>query len=156
SLRPLNPYAASKAAAESLCYQWSQTKPFEVVIARPFNHIGPGQDARFAVASFARQVARIRRGIAAPVIETGNLDVTRDMTDVRDVIGAYLALLESGLNGEIYNIGSGRETRLGDVLDALVSLAGVKAAVVVDPARVRTDEQRRALADTRKLARDTQ
>jgi GDP-4-dehydro-6-deoxy-D-mannose reductase len=154
-LRPRNPYAVSKAAAEALCYQWSQTSAFDVVTARPFNHVGPGQDARFAVASFARQVALIRDGPATRSIVTGNLDVTRDLTDVRDVVLAYFALLESGVNGHTYNVGSGRETSMSDVLAMLIRIAGVDVDVRQDPARMRADEQRRAVADVGKIHRDT-
>jgi GDP-4-dehydro-6-deoxy-D-mannose reductase len=154
-LRPRNPYAVSKVAAEALCYQWSQTERFEIVVARSFNHIGPGQDTRFAVASFASQIAAIRAHLAPPHITTGDLGVTRDLTDVRDVVRAYLALLARGHSGEAYNVGSGRETRLADVLDQLIELAGVEVEKRIDPARLRSDEQRRARADVRKIARDT-
>lgn len=154
-LRPRSPYAVSKVAAEALCCQWSQTERLDAVIARSFNQIGPGQDVRFAAASFARQVARIREGLAPPRIETGDLGVTRDLTDVRDVVHAYFALLEKGRRGEMYNVGSGRETRLSDVLDALLRTAGVTAKIVVHPERLRKGEQRRAAADVRKIERDT-
>ncbi|HSC98899.1 MAG TPA: GDP-mannose 4,6-dehydratase [Casimicrobiaceae bacterium] len=154
-LRPRNPYAVSKVAAEALCYQWSQTESFEIVLARSFNHIGPGQDRRFALASFAEQVARIGAGLAPPRIMTGDLSVTRDLTDVRDVVRAYFALLERGRSGEAYNVGSGKETRLADVLAMLTELAGLHVETVVDPARLRADEQRRAMADVRKIAADT-
>jgi GDP-4-dehydro-6-deoxy-D-mannose reductase len=151
-LRPRNPYAVSKVAAESLCYQWSQSAAFDVIVARPFNHVGRGQDPRFAVASFARQVALIRAGRALPSIATGNLDVTRDLTDVRDVVRAYFALLESGMSGNAYNVGSGRETSMADVLAMLIRIAGVDADVHQDPARMRADEQRRAAADVCKIS----
>jgi len=154
-LRPRSPYAVSKVAAESLCFQWAQTERLDVVLARSFNHIGPGQDVRFAVASFAQQLAEIRRGIRAPRIVTGNLDVTRDLTDVRDVVRAYVSLLETGRTGEVYNVGSGRETRIADVLGMLAAQAGVTPEIVTDPVRVRSDEQRRAAADVRKIAAET-
>jgi GDP-4-dehydro-6-deoxy-D-mannose reductase len=154
-LRPRNPYAVSKVAAEALCYQWSQTAQMDIVIARPFNHIGRGQDTRFAVAAFASQVARIAAGGAEPRIVTGDLSVTRDFTDVRDVINAYFALLAGGRRGEAYNIGSGRETRLSQVLESLLSLAGVRASVETDPVRLRADEHRRVVADVRKIRDDT-
>lgn len=154
-LRPRSPYAVSKAAAEALCYQWSQGGSFEIVLARPFNQIGPGQDARFAVAAFAGQVARIRAGKAPPLLEVGDLDVTRDLTDVRDVVHAYLRLLDAGGNGTVYNVASGRETRIRDALETLLELAGVHANVVVDPARLRPGEQRRAVADVTLIERDT-
>lgn len=154
-LRPRSPYAVSKTAAEALCYQWAQTEPFGIVVARPFNHIGPRQASRFATASFARQLARIRLGLQAPRIATGNLDVTRDLTDVRDVVCAYLALLDHGRDGDIYNIGSGREALMRDVLHQMIAMTGIDVEVVVDPGRVRNDEQRRAVADVRKIERDT-
>lgn len=154
-LRPRSPYAVSKVAAEALCYQWSQTERLDVVIARAFNHIGPGQDERFATASFAQQVVRIREGLAPPRIETGDVEVTRDITDVRDVVRAYFALLDRGGGGEVYNVGSGRETRVGDVLAGLLEAAKVEATVMMDAKRVRQGEQRRARADIRKIQRDT-
>ena len=154
-LRPRSPYAVAKVAAEALCYQWSQTENIDVVIARPFNHIGPGQDERFVIASFARQIARMLAGTAAPKLRCGDLTVTRDFTDVRDVTDAYLALLRSGRTGEAYNIGSGREVRVGDVLDMLIKIAGIEVETSVDPATLRAGEQRRMVADVSKIAEDT-
>ena len=154
-LRPRNPYAVSKIAAEALCYPWGQTEHLDVVIARPFNHVGPGQDVRFAIAAFARQVSEVASRQTEAQIVTGNLDVTRDFTDVRDVVDAYFALIERGVRGEIYNIGSGREMCVRDVLEALLGMAGVTATITVDPTRVRADEQRRMVADVKKIERDT-
>lgn len=153
-LRPRNPYAVSKTAAEALCYQWSQTEGVDVVVARPFNHIGPGQDQRFAIASFCHQVASIEAGKAPAILRTGNLDVTRDFTDVRDVLRAYYALLERGRTGEAYNVASGREVRLGDALDALLAMSGVDAKLEIDDRRKRSSEQRRVVADIAKIRRD--
>jgi GDP-4-dehydro-6-deoxy-D-mannose reductase len=154
-LRPRNPYAVSKVAAEALCYQWSQTNDLDAVIARPFNHIGPGQDARFVVPSLCRQIARIRDKLAPPVIHAGNVDVTRDFTGVDDVLRAYFCLLVDGAAGEAYNVASGRETRVRDLIDQMLSIAGVEASVQVDAGRVRAFEQRRVVADISKIARHT-
>ena len=154
-LKPLSPYAVSKVAAEALCYQWARTNELDVVMTRSFNHLGPGQDVRFAIPSFAKQIVAIRRGLDQPRIVTGDLDVTRDLTDVRDVVLAYLALLDRGAAGEVYNVGSGRETCLRDVLDQLLLLAGIEAEIVTDSTRMRAGEQRRAMADVRKIAADT-
>lgn len=151
ALHPRNPYAVSKAAAEALAYQWSQTEGLDVVLARPFNHIGPGQDERFAVASFARQVAEVSLGRRAAHIEVGDIDATRDFCDVRDVVRAYLALLQQGETGHVYNVGSGRETRLRDILEHLIRLGGVQARIVPDPQRLRPAEQRRMCADVRRI-----
>ena len=154
-LRPRNPYAVSKVAAEALCYQWSQTSGFEIVMVRPFNHIGPGQSPRFVLSDFARQVMEIRMGRRASVLQVGDIDVTRDFTDVRDVVRAYGLLLERGRNGEVYNVCSGREYRIRDLLQQLIALAGVAAAIEQDPARLRRAEQRRMVASFAALHRDT-
>ena len=150
-LRPRNPYAVSKVAGEALCYQWSQTGAFEIVLARPFNSIGPGQGMRFAISDFARQIVEAARGRRPPRLETGDLDVTRDFTDVRDVIGAYLALVDRGVNGEVYNVCSGREHVLRDLVEQMATLAGVTLELVAVPARMRPGEQRRMVGDATKL-----
>ena len=154
-LRPRSPYAVSKAAAEALCYQWSQSEAFAIVMTRSFNHIGPGQSERFVVSDFARQVVEISKRIRPALIRTGDIDVTRDFTDVRDVVEAYLLLLEQGRRGEVYNVCSGSEQSIRDVLTRLLQLAGVEAAVEQDPLRLRRAEQRRICGSPRKLERDT-
>jgi GDP-4-dehydro-6-deoxy-D-mannose reductase len=140
---PRNPYATSKVAGEELCRQWARTRPLDVVIARPFNHTGAGQRPDFALPAFAREIAAIKLGRQAPRVLTGDLDVTRDFLDVRDVIAAYLALLAGGATGETYNVCSGREVHLGEALGMLTRMAGVRAEIVTDPARLRPAEQRR-------------
>ena len=154
-LHPRNPYAVSKVAAEALCYQWSQTSGFEIVMARPFNHIGPGQNPRFAITDFARQITEIRLGRRSPVLQVGDIDVTRDFTDVRDVERAYALLLEKGRNGGTYNVCSGREHSIRELLQRLIALAGVDARIEQDPARLRPAEQRRMVASFETLHRDT-
>jgi GDP-4-dehydro-6-deoxy-D-mannose reductase len=154
-LKPRNPYAVSKVAAEALCYQWSQSEGVDLVMTRSFNHIGPGQSDRFVVADFARQVIEIRNGRRDPVIRTGDIDVTRDFTDVRDVVRAYLLLLDQGRSGEAYNVCSESERSVRDVLSRLLELAAVNARVEQDPSRLRRNEQRRMCGSNRKLRRDT-
>jgi GDP-4-dehydro-6-deoxy-D-mannose reductase len=150
-LRPRSPYAVSKVAAEALCYQWSQTQNFRIVLTRPFNQIGPGQDVRFAIADFAHQIVQIRRGQRPPFLTTGDLDVTRDFTDVRDAVRAYRMLLERGQNGEIYNLCSGEGRSLRSLLELLLNIAGVHADLRVDPARIRPAEQRRVIGNPGKI-----
>jgi GDP-4-dehydro-6-deoxy-D-mannose reductase len=148
---PRNPYAVSKLAAEALCAQWAATEDMRIVIARPFNHIGPGQSERLAIAGFARQVAEIKRGIRPPTLDVGELDATRDFTDVRDVIAAYFALLERGQSGERYNVCSGVERTIRSMLDRLIAIAQVTVEIKVDPSRIRGAEQRRAVGDATKI-----
>lgn len=155
ALRPRNPYAVSKAAAEALCFQWSQTGPFEVIVARPFNHIGAGQSPSFAISDFARQIAEIAAARRAPVLNVGNIDVTRDFTDVADVLHAYELLLAQGRNGEIYNVCSGSERTVRSLLERLLELSGVQAEIVNDPARFRPADQPRVCGSHEKLSQHT-
>ena len=148
---PRNPYAVSKIAAEVLCYQWAVTEGMRIVIARPFNHIGPGQSEHFAIPVFARQIAEIRKGLRAPVVEVGDIDVTRDFTDVRDIVHAYFALIERGSSGERYNVCSGVERTVRSLVETLIELAGVEVEIRRDPALMRPAEQRRAVGDASKL-----
>lgn len=154
-LRPRSPYAVSKAAAEALCFQWSQTGPFEVIMARPFNHIGVGQATTFAISDFARQIAEIAAGKQAPVLNTGDIDVTRDFTDVGDVLHAYDLLLKKGHNGEVYNVCSGAERSVRSLIERLLELSGVKAEIVKDPSRFRPSEQPRVRGSHEKLTQHT-
>jgi GDP-4-dehydro-6-deoxy-D-mannose reductase len=151
---PRNPYAVSKVAAEELVLMWHRTFGLDAVIARPFNHIGPGQGAQFAVPSFAGQIVAIERG-AEPVLRTGDIDTTRDFTDVRDVVAAYNALLDGGRPGQRYVIGSGREYRMRTLIEMMCELAGVEVSLEQDPSRMRPADQRRMVADAALLKQHT-
>lgn len=150
--KPLSPYAVSKIAAEALCYQWSQTEKFDIVIARPFNHIGPCQTERFAIADFGKQIAAIKLGLAEPVMHVGDIDTTRDFTDVRDIVAAYQLLLQHGGNGETYNVCSGTERTIRSLIERMCQLAGVVVELRTDPARCRPSEQRRVVGSNKKLS----
>jgi GDP-4-dehydro-6-deoxy-D-mannose reductase len=133
---PVSPYAASKAAAELIGLQAWLGQGLEVVRARPFNHTGPGQRLDFVVPALARQVAAAVSG-GTRVLETGNLDARRDITDVRDVVRAYRELLESAHPGEVYNVCRGEAVSIEEVARGLLAVAGVDLDIVIDPARVR-------------------
>jgi len=148
---PRNPYAASKLAAEAICLEASRRSGFDVVIARPFNHIGPGQDTRFAVASFAAQIAAIAARNHSPTLAVGDLSVERDFTDVRDVIRAYFTLFERGHRGDIYNVCSGVSHRLELVLQQLIGASDTEIRIEVDESRLRSSEAPRLVGDNGKL-----
>jgi GDP-4-dehydro-6-deoxy-D-mannose reductase len=151
---PRNPYAASKLAAEELCLQWHRSFEFDVVIARPFNHIGPGQADYFVVPSAARQIKAIASG-ASTQLRMGNVDASRDFTDVRDIVRAYAALLSNGVAGGIYVVGNGVERTIRDLVDRMCELVGVQVDITEDPALFRPMEQRRMCANAARLNRDT-
>lgn len=153
--RPRNPYGVSKVAAELLCQQWSFAEPWRMMVARPFNHVGMGQKADFVIPAVARQLARIRHGLQDACIEVGDIDVTRDFLDVRDVLSAYFALLEKGRSGEVYNVCSGQEYRLRDLIGQMATLAGVELQIRQDPQKLRKAEQRRVRGSNAKLQRET-
>jgi GDP-4-dehydro-6-deoxy-D-mannose reductase len=148
---PRNPYAVSKVAAELLCLQWARAYGLRAVIARPFNHTGTGQRPEFAISGFARDAVAIARGLQPDRLLVGDLDVTRDYLDVRDVVDAYFRLLDRGEAGQIYNVCSGHEQRMGDVLQMVLDCAGVRADLVADPARMRPVEQRRMCGNNVKI-----
>lgn len=139
---PMNTYAATKAAADLALGAMAATG-LRVVRMRPFNHTGPGQSAAFVVPAFARQVARIAAGVQAPVLQVGALDPYRDFLDVRDVCAGYVAALahaDEWAPGAIFNLASGIPRRIGDILAALMVLAGVEAEVSTGTALLRRAE----------------
>jgi len=134
---PVSPYAVSKAAAEQIAAEYAATHGLDVLRARPFGHTGPGQTPRFVVPAFAQQVAAIEAGKAEPVLRVGNLEVTRDLSDVRDIVEGYCALLERGRAGAVYNLCRGEGVRLTDVVGMLAAMSRVTLTVEVDPTRLR-------------------
>lgn len=150
-LRPVSPYGASKAAAELAGLQMAEAGAVEVVVARSFNHTGPGQDARFVLPSMARQLVRMRSEGDEPVLHVGNLDVWRDFLDVRDVVRAYLRLMEEGENGGVYNVCSGVARSLRELVETLIRLSGTGARVSVDPDRFRPVDVPLLVGDAHKL-----
>ena len=149
-VRPRSPYAASKAGAELAAQETAARTGLRVMTARPFPHTGPGQDERFAIPSFARRL-KLARQLKTRVVTVGNLDVTRDLLDVRDVAAAYLALLERGRSGEVYNVSSGTGQSLRAVFDALAAIVGVSAIAETDAAYVRPADLQCLIGDSSKL-----
>jgi GDP-4-dehydro-6-deoxy-D-mannose reductase len=150
-LRPTTPYAVSKVGQDMMGFQYFAQHGLPVVRVRPFNHTGPGHDARFVVPSFARQLAEIEQGLREPVLHVGNLNVARDFTDARDMVRAYRLALVRGLAGDVYNLGRGRAVRIADTVDDLIGMSRVRVETRVDPALLRPSDIPRQEADTRKF-----
>jgi len=148
---PGSPYGLSKLAQEMTGAHAAVEQGLPVVLTRSFNHIGPRQDPSFFTSSVARQIARIEHGLAEPVLEVGNLEGRRDLTDVRDTVRAYEAIAERGVPGRIYNVCRGEAYRIGDILDALLSRSRVAIAVRPDPARYRPHDAPLVLGDRSRL-----
>ncbi|MBI4613926.1 MAG: GDP-mannose 4,6-dehydratase [Planctomycetes bacterium] len=153
---PLTLYAATKVAAEAIAQGFAMERKVQVVVVRPFNQIGPGQSPRFALPSFARQVARIERGLgdAEGTIEVGAIENRRDFCDVRDMARALILAMERGRPGEIYNVASGRPVRVGDLLERMLARSGVRARIVPRSSRLRPQDVPIMAGDASKAARE--
>jgi len=127
------PYTDSKLAMEELAGAYRSF----VLITRAFSHTGPGQSPAFAIPAFARQLARIARGLEPPEIMVGNLEARRDLLDVRDVVRAYRLLMAHGALGETYNVATGQPYVLREVLNRLRAFLPFPTEVLLDPARLR-------------------
>lgn len=152
--QPLNPYAASKLAAEAAFNEYfRQGQPG--VIVRPFNHIGAQQSADFVTASFARQIALIEAGQQEPVLKVGNLDACRDFLDVSDVCDAYMKLLQlSECHSDYprcFNICSGQPRQIRSILDEMLAMSSVDIQVTQDPARMRPSDIPTATGNTQAM-----
>lgn len=152
-LSPLSPYAATKAAAEIACSQ-SARGGLDVVIARAFNTEGPGRDERFALGSWAHQIARLEEA-GGGVLAVGDLSAERDITDVRDVCGAYTLLLHEAVEAGTYNVASGRGVPMSDVVELFISLARCPVEVEQRDDRVRPVEIPRMVGDASRLREAT-
>jgi len=150
-LRPTTPYAVSKVGQDVMGYQYFAQHELPVVRVRPFNHTGPGHDARFVIPSFARQLAQIEVGVRRPVLSVGDLNVSRDFTDVRDMVRAYRLALTLGVPGDVYNLGSGRSTRIADMVDELIGMSRVPTETRVDLALLRPSDIPRQEANIQKF-----
>lgn len=150
-LGPASPYGFSKLAQDQLALAAAREDRLDVVVARPFNHVGPRQDPSFFLSSFAKQIALIEAARLPAELHVGNLDAERDLTDVRDVVEAYVRVLESGVAGRAYNICSGETHRVGDLLDDLIALARVPVTRVIDPERLRPSDVRRLVGDRTRI-----
>jgi GDP-4-dehydro-6-deoxy-D-mannose reductase len=154
-LRPLSVYGATKAAAEIAVAQWGRAEGLDVVMARPFNHTGPGQSADFVCPALARQIVAIEQGTQEPVLRVGNVDPVRDIGDVRDVVRAYVALLEGGTSGAVYNVCSGAGASVAEVIALLRTHARVPMRAYSDPARRRAVEIPRIVGSHARITADT-
>jgi GDP-4-dehydro-6-deoxy-D-mannose reductase len=150
----VSPYAFTKLSGELLSQFYSEIEGLDIVVARSFPHTGPGQSADFVFSDWAYQIARIEKGKAEPVIQVGNLDVRRDYSDVRDVVRAYVLLLENGKKGEIYNVCSGQSVSLQESLNTLLSFSDKNIQIKSDADRLRKADLPFLLGSFAKIEQD--
>ena len=152
-LGPTNVYELSKAAADQASLSYAHQYGMPVMTARPSNHIGPDQARDFVVPSFASQVKAIAAGHQKPLMNVGNLNSECCFSDVRDAVRAYRLIIEAGEPGQAYNVCASKRLRIGDILDQLCKIAGIRPKIAIDPEKFRPSTIRPIL-DTRKI-RDT-
>lgn len=150
-IRPGNIYAATKVCQNMIGSIYAKAYDMDLMMVRAFNHIGPTQAPMFVVADFCKQVAEIEKGLRPPVMYVGNLSAKRDFTDVRDVVRAYAMLIQKGMSGETYNVGSGHAISIQEILEMILSLSDREIKVEVDPNKLRPVDVPIIEADTAKL-----
>lgn len=155
TLRPGNIYAASKAAQNMIGKIYADAYAMNIIMVRAFNHFGPGQSPIFVVSDFCKQVAQIEKGMQEPTLYVGNLDAKRDFTDVRDVVKAYAKLINDGVSGQVYNVGSGKAISIEALLNIILSLSTKEIKVVIDQEKIRPVDVPIIQADVTKIYKDT-
>lgn len=147
-----NPYGISKIAQEKLALIYNNVFNIDIVLIRAFNHTGPKQPQGFVIPDFAKQIVEIERMIKEPIIYVGNLQVKRDISDVRDIVKAYYLLLLYGRSGQIYNIGSGNSYCINDLLLYLISISkNKKIRIEIDTNKYRPTDVREIKCDNSKI-----
>ena len=147
---PSNPYALSKMIQDYLSYSYTQAEKLDIVRARPFNHIGERQALGFAVSDFASEIVKIENKQSS-VLKVGNLSAVRDLTDVKDMVQAYILLMNKGVSTEVYNIGSGIGHSMQEILKILVDLAKAEIKLEIDPDRLRPVDRPVLICDNSKI-----
>ena len=153
--RPGNIYAATKVCQNMIGNIYSSAYNMDIMMVRAFNHIGPKQAPLFVISDFCKQVAEIEKGLKEAVISVGNLSAKRDFTDVRDVVNAYGLLMEKGVKGEMYNVGSGKAIEIRKILDLILSFSTKKIEVEINPNKLRPVDVPIIEADIQKLVNIT-
>lgn len=151
ALRPGNVYAATKVCQNMLGKIYADAYGMDIVMVRAFNHIGPGQSDQFVISNFCKQAAEIEREDGVHTMQVGNLKARRDFTDVRDVVRAYVMLMESGIAGETYNVGSGKAVSIEEILKMILSISTREIGIEMDPERFRPIDLPVVQADIGKL-----
>ena len=147
---PVTVYAASKAAQEIVALEAARSDGVKVIATRSFNHSGAGQAEHFLLPALVRRARAIRAGDEEH-LRIGNAGTVRDFLHVRDVVRAYLLLIDRGIPGEVYNVCSGTGQRVRDLASKVLAAAGADAEVEVDPALVRRVEVPWLVGDSTKL-----
>jgi GDP-4-dehydro-6-deoxy-D-mannose reductase len=155
AIRPRNLYGMTKAAQEGVALAAALLHGLPVIVARPFNHTGPGQRPVFAAPAFVARALAVRHGRAA-AIPAGNVDVWRDLGDVRDFVRAYRLLLEAAVAGRIdlpgvFNVATGQAVSIRSVIERICRVLAIDCRIEVDDQHVRPHDPPRIVGDASRL-----
>lgn len=153
-LHPKSPYSVARLSQEYLSKLYVDRFGLDIVMTRSFNHIGPGQSTQFVVSSFIDQLVDIADGKTENKMMVGNIDVIRDFTDVRDVVDAYYKIVTQAKNREVYNVCSGKATKLRDIIDIASQQLNIHPNIILDKSRLRSNEIMSVIGDNSKLKQD--
>jgi GDP-4-dehydro-6-deoxy-D-mannose reductase len=150
-LGPRNPYAVSKVTQDMLAHSYFASYDLDIVRVRPFNHIGEYQARGFVVSDFAYQITQEIEKDIKKEIHVGNLDVFRDFTDVKDMVKAYILIVNQAPKGEVYNLGSGKTISIRDLLTKLQQLSTTKFEIIIESSKQRVGDEDISVADISKI-----
>ena len=155
--RPASPYAIGKLGADMLARWYYEEYELRTIRTRMFTHTGPRRGDIFVVSAFAKQIARIEKGLQEPILKVGNLESIRTFADVRDTVHAYYLLTKHCRAGEVYNIGGNRTMKIGEILKILLSFSDLKdkIKIEVDPMLLRKTDVTCQVPDTSKFKNET-
>ena len=154
-MTPTSPYSVSKIAQDFLGLTYFLSYKLKIVRMRPFNHIGPRQSPNFVVSTFAKQIAEIEKNKREPILHAGNLDTKRDFTNVKDIVRAYALAVEKGVDGEVYNIGTGTSHKISDILNRLVSMSSKNIEIKKEKSLFRPSDNPELLCNADKFRKLT-
>ncbi|MDR2642433.1 MAG: GDP-mannose 4,6-dehydratase [Planctomycetaceae bacterium] len=153
---PKNPYAYSKFIGETTVNMYCDRVDLDIVMTRSFMHTGPNQNEKFVVASFIKQLTEAKRQNKYPAeLKTGNIDIIRDITDVRDIVRGYYLLLKHGRRQEVYNVCSGTAVSLKTIIEMASEILDIPASIVIDPQRLRSNEIKLVVGNNEKIRKET-
>lgn len=151
-LKPVSPYAVARVSQELLSQIYINGYGLDIVMTRSFNHIGPFQKDIFVIPSFVKQLVQLKKSnTKTNQLITGDINIIRDFTDVRDVVAAYYLLLTEGEKGEIYNVCSGKGWSLKEIIDFISKILNIKVDVIVDATLFRPNDNKIIIGFNKKI-----
>lgn len=150
-LNPISPYAVARVSQELLSKVYIEGYGLDIILTRSFNHFGPGQDIRFVIPSFSKQIIDRKLNQSFEPIKTGNLSIIRDFIDVRDVVKAYVKLIEKGEKGAIYNVCSGKGNTLQEIVDTICDVLSFNVTTITNSKYIRPNDNPVIIGDNSKL-----